>query len=205
MIWIWNSISMNYWDRDSDIDLFIVTNQNRLWLNRFIITIIFYILWVKKTARKHAWKLCLSFFVAENSLNFEKIAIKNDIYLYFWIIHLKPILDYDNTYEKFIKINSSYYNFKEYKDIISNNKKYIKYKNFSHNAISSTKKISSHIWWKNSKILNFIEKIIKAIWLPKTISSYKKLWRPYWIVINDDMLKFHNNDRRKKVRKDLHL
>jgi hypothetical protein len=35
--------------------------------------------------------------------------------------------------------------------------------------------------------------------LPKTIKNYKKLWKPYGIIINDNMLKFHNNDVRKKI------
>ncbi len=185
MIWIWNSISMNYSNKDSDIDLFIITSKNRLWIVRFIITIIFSILQIRKTDKKHAWKLCLSFFCNDRWLNFEKISIKNDIYLYFWIIYLKPILDYNNTYNNFIKENSSWCDFKDYKSIIKENKKQIILKWDS--------------YWNNCKILNLIEKTIKYFWLPKTINSYKRLWKPYWIVINNDILKFHNNDKRKEI------
>jgi hypothetical protein len=36
-------------------------------------------------------------------------------------------LNYDNTYELFLKENSSWADYKDYEDIIKNNKKYIKY------------------------------------------------------------------------------
>ncbi len=129
MIWIWNSISMNSWTKESDIDLLIVTDNNRLWIVRILITFIFQLLWVRKTAKKHAWRFCLSFFATIDWLNFKSWKIKDDIYLYFWIIYFKPILDYDDTYKKFIKINQTWADFSKYKEIIKENKKYITYKN----------------------------------------------------------------------------
>lgn len=52
----------------------------------------------------------------------EKIAIENDIYLYFWVYFLKPIVNYDNTYEIFLEKNS-WVKIPENK--IRENKKYI--------------------------------------------------------------------------------
>lgn len=186
MIWVWNSTSMNYSTQNSDIDLFIVTSQNRLWLNRLIITTIFSLLWIRKTNKKHAWKLCLSFFATEKALDFKNIAIENDIYLYFRILYFKPILNHDDTYKNFIDTNSSWCNFENQGNILENNKKHI---NFTWKS-----------WWKKSIFLNISEKIIKKIWIQKTINNYEKLWKPYWIIINVNMLKFHNNDKRKEIR-----
>ena len=128
MIWIWNSLAMNASNKNSDIDLLIVSTPNTMWIVRILITIIFSALWVRKTDKKHAWMFCLSFFATTKWLNFKNWKIKNDIYLYFWIVYFKPILDYDNTYKYFIKKNSSWANFTEYENIIKENKKYIKYK-----------------------------------------------------------------------------
>jgi len=128
MVWIWNSISMNCATKDSDIDLFIVTSPNTMWLNRILITIIFQILWVRKTDKYHANRFCLSFFATTEWLNFKNWKIKDDIYLYFRIIYFKPILDFDNTYDLFIHKNTSWADFSDYKDIIKKNKTYIKYK-----------------------------------------------------------------------------
>jgi len=62
-------------------------------------------------------------------MNFNDWKIEDDIYLYFWIVYMKPILDYDNTYENFLKINNNWLEIDEYKDIIKENKKFIQYKN----------------------------------------------------------------------------
>lgn len=129
MVWIWNSISMNSSSKDSDIDLFIVTSPHTMWLNRILITLIFAVMWVRKTDKYHAGRFCLSFFATTNGINFKSWKIKDDIYLYFWIIYFKPILDFDDTYKNFLKQNSSWADFSDYKDIIKENKKYIKYKN----------------------------------------------------------------------------
>lgn len=124
MIAVWNSIWMNASKKDSDIDLFIVTSPNRMWLVRFLISIIFQVLWVRKTEKKHAWRFCLSFFCTTDWMNFSNFAIEKDIYLYFWIVYLKPILDYDDTFSTFIKIQT-WADFSDYEKIIKENKKYI--------------------------------------------------------------------------------
>lgn len=186
MVAIWNSVAMNGANENSDIDLFIITSPNRLWIVRILITFIFQILWVRKTKDKHKARFCLSFFITTNNLNFKKFAIDNDIYLYYWMIYLKPILNYDNTWEHFIEENKIWCDFNEYQSIIEDNKKYIVYK----------KKTSNY----NSFLLNYIEKSLKFFFLPKTKKSFLKLWKPFWVVITNNILKFHNNDRRKEIR-----
>jgi hypothetical protein len=61
-------------------------------------------------------------------MDFDKWKLDNDIYLYFWIIYLKPILDYDDTFKDFLKVNSKWADFSEYKEIIEENKKFIEFK-----------------------------------------------------------------------------
>lgn len=128
MITVGNSISMNAGTPESDIDLFIVTSPDTMWINRIVITFIFSILWVRKTDKKHAGMFCLSFFATTEWMNFKNWKIENDIYLYFWIVYLKPILSYENTYEKFLQANNSWADFSFYQDIIENNKTFIAYK-----------------------------------------------------------------------------
>lgn len=188
MIGVWNSVSMNYSNEKSDIDLFIVTSENRMWLARLIITLVFQILWIRKNSKQHSWKLCLSFFATTSWLNFQDFALKDDIYLYFWIIYFKPILDFDNTYHKFIETNSSWADFWKHKNMLNNNK-YIKYEE------------KTNYW--NSKTLDCLNNLIKKIWIKKTKRNYESLWKPFGIRINDNLLKFHNNDKRKEIIKDI--
>lgn len=189
MVWIWNSLSMNAGKKSSDIDLFIVTSSNTLWLVRILITLVFSLLGQRKTHTAHAGKFCLSFFATQNWLNFGSFALHNDIYLYFWIVYFKPILNYNNCYEKFLEVNTSWANLDPYKDMIEENKKYIKF--------------DKKIWTVESQFLTIVNKLLKKCFLPKTLKSYKNIGKPYGIIINDDMLKFHNRDIRKKIRDEL--
>jgi hypothetical protein len=180
---------MNCANEDSDIDLFIITQKNRLWFVRIIITTIFQILWVRKNNKYHKGRFCLSFFSTIEWLDFWNFAIENDIYLYFWIVYLKPILDFDDTYKLFLEKNNNWADFRQYNYIIENNKIFIKY------TWSST--------WNNLKILDFIERILKKVFLKKTLKTYEKIERPFWVIINDDILKFHNGDVREKVKEEI--
>lgn len=191
MISIWNSLAMNNANSESDIDLYIVTTRNSMWLNRIIITFLFQIIWVRKNNKNHAGRFCLSFFSTIDWMSFKNWKIENDIYLYFWIIYMKPILDYDNTYDFFLKLNKEWLEIDEYKDIITNNKKFIQYKKNTKN------------WLILDKIITILDKIVKKLILPKTLSHFEKIWKPYWVIINDDLLKFHNNDIREEIKKEI--
>jgi hypothetical protein len=93
---------------------------------------------VRKTPQHHAGRFCLSFFSTTDALDFCKFRISNDIYLFFWILYFKPILDINNTYSDFLNANKSWANFSKYPKIIQENKKYIKYsKNISGRNIFS--------------------------------------------------------------------
>lgn len=186
MVAIWNSVAMNYATKESDIDLFIITSKNRLWLVRVLTTLIFSALWLRKTSKNHAWKFCLSFFVTTDWMNLWDFAIENDIYLYFWMIYLKPIINYNNAYENFINLNRSWADFTEFEDIIENNKWFVKYE---WNSI-----------WDWLKTLDFIDKILKFLLQSRAIKKYEQLWKPYWIVIWKNILKFHDDDKRVEFR-----
>jgi hypothetical protein len=91
MIAIVNSKAFNPEKEGSDIDLFIITKTNRLFLARTILTLYFQILGKRRSGKEIKNKFCLSFFVDEQAMDLEKIKLKNDFYLYFWILAMKPI------------------------------------------------------------------------------------------------------------------
>lgn len=186
---IGNSLSMNACHKDSDIDLFIITEKKRLWLVRFLSTLYFFIIWQRKTKNQHSGKFCLSFFITEEAINFEKIALEDDMYLYFRILYMKPIIDINHTYERFVDENKKWCDFSHFEKILEANK----------NSIFIKKRRKN----KNSKIGNICEKILKKILLPKTEKSFHDLWKPFGVIINDTMLKFHDTDKRKEIRKNL--
>ncbi|MCP4523439.1 MAG: hypothetical protein GY828_04405 [Candidatus Gracilibacteria bacterium] len=193
MIGVGNSISMNCASPSSDIDLYIVTSPNRMWLVRILTTVIYQVLGVRKNNKHHAGRFCLSFFSTTSALSFSNFALREDVYLYFWILYFKPFYNKNNTYERFIAENSNWADFSLYSHLISENKKYI---------IQSVdnKEIKNQFILKIGEEIN---KILKKIFLPKTLRQYKKIGKPYGIIISDDMLKFHNNDIRKKTREEI--
>jgi len=113
-------------------------------------------------------------------MNFSSWKIENDIYLYFWIVYLKPILDYNNTYEKFIEINSSWADFSEYNNFFEENKGYIKYTSLKE---KTTKSIPSPLHsevlpLKKEEInvfIKIINNLIKKIFLSKTLRHFEKI------------------------------
>jgi hypothetical protein len=45
-----------------------------------------------------------------------------------------------------------------------------------------------------------LSKMLQWIFERKTLRQYEKLGKPEWVIITDDMLKFHDKDRRKEIR-----
>lgn len=193
MVAVCNSLSMfatkPNWD--SDIDIFIVTCPKRLWIVRILSTIIFQILWVRRHWNKIKKRFCLSFFVTEKWMDFSSFAIENDIYLGYWIYYMKPILNKDNTYNKFVEINcSSFWNILE---------------NINSNYSLQFLKTYSRYNYKldKSKLLDLLELILKKTFLPKTLKHKEKLGNPFGLIVTDDILKFHDNDKRIVVRDEI--
>ena len=88
-----NSLALGTADSDSDIDFFVTTKKNRLYLVRSIIIVMFRMLGIYKTRNKIKDKFCFGFFADENSLAFEKLMLKpQDPYFVFWLASLRPVL-----------------------------------------------------------------------------------------------------------------
>lgn len=172
-----NSLAMHACHKDSDIDLFVITQKNRLWTVRIIITFIFALLGERKTSKSHAGKFCLSFFVTEEALDFSVFAIERDIYLAYWIETLVPVYNPHQCFERFLAENT-WYEFEEF---------------------SAHQKVFGASRSKNSLLWNLLESFLKKIFLPRTQKSFQKLWKPFGVIISDTMLKFHNNDQRKVI------
>ncbi len=109
MIAVSNSLAMYATHPNSDIDLFIITSVNRLWIVRAGILAMAIILNVRTRPGNEAGKFCFPFFMTEKNLSLKKIAIENDIYLAYWIRTLKPLYNRDYTYGRFMEVNKAWY------------------------------------------------------------------------------------------------
>lgn len=209
MVWVCNSLSMYCTKPTSDIDLFIITAKNRVWFVRFFSTLILYILWVwRKDETNSAWNFCLSFFVDENNLDFSKISIENDIYLFYWIFYLKPVINYDKTYEKFIEENKNLGIF--WADLPKDSMDYVLFDRKERLHRSETESGSGTMQPESGTMQSFLTKLydfIDFLWYFLYTKIYKKnsrkaknIQNPAWVIISREMLKFHDNDKREEIR-----
>lgn len=195
-IYLCNSLTFNKLDENSDIDLFIICKEKRLWIARFFSMFFFFILWLKRHGKNTAKKFCLSFYITDGDINLYNFSIKPyDLYFTYWIAHLVPLyvenLEYkEEIYKKNKWINESLININLNQNIFLGEKLFT-WKSFIKRFLEKIYK-----WWFG----NLTERAIKFFWLPIILFKKQKLWaKASWVSIWDNHLKFYWWDIRKKV------
>lgn len=106
MIAVGNMIGANNLKDKGDIDIFIITTAQRVWLTRFSCSTITKILKLRPRPGQEKDAICLSFYISEDQLNIKNLLLHdNDIYFINWLLGLYPVYDKDDTYNKFIQAN----------------------------------------------------------------------------------------------------
>jgi hypothetical protein len=90
------SLSKNYFDEKSDVDFFVITKGNRLWICRTIFALVY-----RLTPKRKEKFYCLNYFISEADL---KIEDKN-IFVATELVYLIPTFGYD-SYLKLMETNS---------------------------------------------------------------------------------------------------
>ena len=112
LIGLSGSLAMMNADNDDDIDLFIITAKNRLFTGRFLAIILAKILSIHRSYNKrytlhvarYTNTVCLNLFFDESDLVVPKF--KRSEYVAHEVLQMKPIVNKDNIYERFLKANS---------------------------------------------------------------------------------------------------
>ncbi len=107
---------------DSDIDVFVVALHRRLWTVRFLLTVMLHVLRLRRHGSRIAKRICLSFFVATDSLCMAPLSLflepiplfpdpsggatqeAPDPYLAWWVGSVIPLVD-RGAYADFITAN----------------------------------------------------------------------------------------------------
>ncbi len=200
-----------YYRPESDIDFFIITAPKRLWLTRFCATIILDLFRLRARGQKTADRVCLSFYLSEDNLNLEEIALKPakycgptdlaDPYFCYWLGFLEPIYGLE-CYERLWVANSWIKNF--FPNILP--KQPVKIRCVADNAFSGTiKRIRT--FFLSGVLGDWLEKSAQTIQWWKINPQIKAMAATgdTRVVINDKMLKFHENDRRREFREQLRI
>ena len=97
-VFVCNTVAGGGVKKESDIDVFIIIKNGRLWLTRFLTTIILSIFNLRRNKKHIANKICLSFYATNDGLDLSKIKIADpDIYLIYWLENLIPVYDPNNV------------------------------------------------------------------------------------------------------------
>ena len=193
MIAVCNTLAYSNAGEESDIDFFIITEKNKIWVVRFFTIAVVFLLGLRPTEKKSRDTFCLSFFISEADLNIKKIMLHpHDVYSPYWVKQLIPIYDPVGVYQEFLQVNqwTSHY--------LPN-----AYPNQFVEEVKDTK------WSK------FISYLLAFIICPPLIGRKFNIWYRRFqsviidrnlkelvnvdtrVIVNDQMLKFHDNDRRE--------
>ncbi len=194
LVSVCNNLAFFNAKKESDIDLFIITGAKRIWLTRFILVLIIAALGLRPPKDKVQDKLCLSFYLSDDNMDIEKIRIApDDIYLVYWLATLSPVYQRQGFYKKFIKANSwlNKYLPKWESKVVAY--RYRVEDNKLNKFIYKTKEFVYGGFFGD-----LFEKIAKFIQIKKMSQKKKDLavHNDTKVIIEDNMLKFHENDRR---------
>lgn len=190
MIAVCNNLAYDNPTEQSDIDLFIVVKPGRMWLARLAITLILQFYGVRRHGDKVAGRFCLSFFVTEKKLDMSQLELKpEDPYLAYWVKNLTPVYG-EEMYETFKKTNENW--LQTYGLQFSNDRK-------RHMYLYHERKTKRFTEWVFNRYLgDFMEWILKKTFKRKTLKSKARLGANSHVIVTDDILKFHDHDRRKE-------
>jgi len=90
--------------KDDDIDIFIITEKNRLWLTRGFVFLILVILGELRKDENPKRKICPNILIDEKNMRWKKS--KRNVYIAHVLLMMHPIFDRDNTYFRFFNKNN---------------------------------------------------------------------------------------------------
>ncbi len=195
-VFLCNTVAMGAAQAGSDVDLFIVTAARRLWLSRLLVTVAMALTGMRRSKTDVAGKVCLSFYVSEAGLDLTNIAIKDDVYLAYWLQTLRPL--YDPT-----QVQSQLYDQNRWAKHMIPNGLTVSTTRPSLSAPPAKeylKQIVERMW--QSPYGDLIERQAKQIQQSKMKLNRMSAQHDdnTNVVVSDTMLKFHENDRRTLYR-----
>lgn len=193
LICVANNIGTDNLKNSGDIDLFIVSKSKKIWLTRLFVVLIAKIMNVRPQKNNKTDKICLSFFISEDSLDLSELRQggEADKYLEYWLLGLNPIYSKDNTFEMLFKAN---------RKIIDN------FPNYYEQKISSKRKMNKQIsgFYELNWELFFgkLESLVKNIQIKIMPAELKSIAsQGVGVILGDNVIKLHLNDKREEFRK----
>lgn len=182
-VYVCNTLAMTQARPGSDIDVLIVTAQNRLFIVRTWLLILTQLLGVRRHGDKVEGRLCLSFFVDEDHVNFSELLLKPyDVYFAYWLLSLKPV--------------------GKSPSLLDSNEWMKGY--FSEEVLARGECVRDVVLSRSflMKFWNKIELLLLDWQLERACAKFIAMGRPQGVVLEKHCLKFHDQDMREIYRKE---
>jgi hypothetical protein len=182
-----NTLGMMNARDESDIDLFVIVKPSHIWTVRLLAAGYAQLRKLRPVGKNRKNKFCLSFYITEDALNLKSLLYQDDPYFIFWLATLIPVYDPEQLMIKLWQANSW---LKE------------NLPNIQPREIAAQREIRPTKTAKVlEKLLGFkkIEKISEKLerrWLPENLIKLAN--QDSRVVLNHQVLKFHDNDRRQE-------
>lgn len=187
-----NSLPLQNTSIGGDIDMFIIAKSGRLWIARFWVVLFLKIFRLRPTPEDKMDRLCPSFFIADDFLNLEKYQIGNDIYLRFWCATVLPVYGRDLFIELWKKEQTWL------KRYIPNFQPLDPVDDIRIFLYRFERLLKCLFEWLSVLIPVSLYKKIQLRALPKQLRDCAN--KDTCVVLTDNMLKFHDQDRRAEYR-----
>lgn len=192
MVAVCNNLSYSNSRDTSDIDLFVISRKNQIWLARFFCLLFLKILALRPREENRRDKFCLSFFIDESFLNMRGIMLgQHDVHFIYWFSQFLPVYDPDQLYAKLLRANSwtKEYLPNAYANDFVQKVKSTFFSRLVGRMISflSQPPLLAHWFYNRARLLQ-IKIIDRNMQAMVNIDTR--------VIINEQMLKFHSNDRR---------
>ncbi|MFA5967316.1 MAG: hypothetical protein WC805_02270 [Patescibacteria group bacterium] len=190
-VYVTNTLAYNNAHANSDIDLLVVAQPERLWTTRACLLVMMNLFKLRVRSPQRWGKFSPEFFLSTRSLNINKLAIEKDYYLTYWLADLVPIWP-DGEHRSLRQANQWV------KSVLPGawrNPKLRRLKYLKPSVLRRLiEKILSGKWgdqfeeWAYTKQRRIIDKNIRRLGTNPSV------------LYNRDIIKLHFNDRRAQVR-----
>lgn len=174
-IFLVNSYALGALKPSSDIDLLVVTHPRLLWLARLKLTFALEKAGLRRKPGQVEDRFCLSFFVTSDALDMSHIALEKDVYLAYWTARVQSLLQVSTT---------AWTHQNRWLTPLFPNRKTQSLTTASNHSVPFM------------PVRSLLNHLVRLPMKARSEAKARTLGAESSIVISDQMLKFHNFDRR---------
>lgn len=184
--YICNRLAITQGTPGSDIDIFVVAQEGRMFLVRTLLMMWFQLLGVRRHGRKISGRFCLSFFVDTAGADLNPLLLPSeDVYFAYWLLLLHPVTHGFDIYEANPWLRG-YFSKRLLRERSGISHRY---------PVNFVGYLFRRLF--EGRLGSFVEKKLSVWQLKRARAKHQSLGTPDGVVLNEHCLKFHDRDMRK--------